>query len=113
MGADISAAPVHDLLFQTERGLKAVVTVSSEYYSATVNENLRAGEFRVVGKVTRVVKGGRSINLTRRTVLGAAGPAMASSMLGNMNAADSLSLDIADPIVSAPAVQVLPMAIFI
>ncbi|MGX5655226.1 DUF6414 family protein [Geodermatophilus nigrescens] len=112
MSDEISKTPVHDLLFQTEEGLKAVVTVSSEYYSEVTNEYLRAGEFRLVGKVTKVLRGEASINLTRRTVVGAAGPEMAESMVDSVNTS-SMSLDVASPIVRAPAVQILPMAVFI
>lgn len=112
MGEDISVAPVHDLLFRTSEGLAAVVTVSSEFSSRTTNEYLRAGGFRVVGKVTRVVNEGDSINLTRRTVLGAAGPAVAQQIVGSVQGTD-VQLDVANPIVEGPAVQILPMAIFI
>ena len=113
MSSDIADAPVHDLLFRTERGLQAVATVASEYYSRTTNEYLRAGDFRVVGKVTKVLQGDNTINLTRRTVMGAAGPALAQTLIQSMGENEDMSLDVANPIVSAPAVQILPMAIFI
>jgi hypothetical protein len=93
--------------------MQAVLTVSSDFYSTATNEYLRAGEFRVVGKVTRVVTGDRTINLTRRTVLGAAGPQTARDMMASLNDNEELQLDVADPIVSAPAIQILPMAIFL
>jgi hypothetical protein len=113
MSSDIADAPVHDLLFRTEYGLQAVATVASEYYSRTTNEYLRAGDFRVVGKVTKVLRGDHTINLTRRTVLGAAGPELAQTVIQSMGEIEGMSLDVANPIVSAPAVQILPMAIFI
>ncbi len=112
MASDLETAPVHDLLFRTSDGLEAVVTVASEFYSATTNENLRAGEFRVVGKVTRVLGDGDSINLTRRTVMGAAGPDMARDTIGNINDGE-IDLAVANPIVMGPALQVLPMSIFV
>jgi hypothetical protein len=112
MASDLETAPVHDLLFRTSDNLEAVVTVASEFYSATTNENLRAGEFRVVGKVTRVLEDGDSINLTRRTVMGAAGPDMARDTIGNINDGD-LDLAVANPIVTGPALQILPMSIFV
>jgi hypothetical protein len=112
MAEDISHAPVHDLLFRTPSGLRAVLTVSSEYYSSEINEYLRAGEFRIIGKVSRVVTGDNSLNLTRRTVLGVANPKTAQDLVANART-DDLQLDVADPIITAPAVQVLPMAIFI
>ena|GEM_PF-6289525 len=112
MANDIAQVPVHDLLLKTEEGLHAVLTVASEYYSAATNESLRAGEFRVVGKVTKVIKGDRIINLTRRTVIGAAGPEMARDMMKAVNNGTT-QMGVADPIVDAPAVQILPMAIFL
>jgi hypothetical protein len=112
MAEDISRVPVHDLLFRMQSGLNAVLTVSSEYYSPETNEYLRAGEFRVVGKVTRIVTGSSTINLTRRTVVGVANPATAQDLVAKAET-EEIKLDVADPIVTAPAVQVLPMAIFI
>lgn len=71
MVEDIRQVPVHDLLFRISSDLQAVLTVSSEYYSQETNEYLRAGEFKVIGKVTKIVRNGDTLNLTRRTVLGA------------------------------------------
>lgn len=112
MAEDLHDVPVHDLLLRTSSGLQAVLTVSSSYYSSQTNEYLRAGEFRVIGKVTRVVSGDNTLNLTRRTVLGAAKPAVAQDLIASTRSGD-LQLDVADPIVAAPAVQILPMAIFL
>jgi hypothetical protein len=112
MADDITQVPVHDILFRTTSGLEAVVTASSEYYSKETSEYLRAGEFRVVGKVTRVITKDDSINLTRRTVLGAANSKVAEDIVSNARSAE-FQLDVADPIVKGPAVQILPMAIFI
>lgn len=113
MTKDIASSPVHDLLFRTEDGLEAVVTAASLYYSATTTEYLRAGEFRVIGKVTKVVKPGDAINLTRRTVLGAAGSDVAKDIIESVQETEAFKLGVASPIVSGPAVQILPMAIFI
>ena len=112
MAEDITKVPVHDLLLRTPTGLQAVLTVSSEYYSAATNEYLRAGKFRIIGKVTKIVNAPDVINLTRRTFLGAADSAMVQELVTNVRSGE-LKLDVADPIVAAPAVQVLPMAIFI
>lgn len=112
MAEDIKGAPVHDLLFRLPSGLQAVLTVSSEYYSPEVNEYLRAGAFRVIGKVTKVIGEGQTINLTRRTLLGVANPSVAQGIVQSADTED-LKLDVSDPIITAPAVQILPMAIFI
>ena len=112
MSEDIKKVPVHDLLLRTDGNLNVVLTVASEYYSEATRESLRAGEFRVVGKVTRLITGDRKINLTRRTVLGAAQPEISQGLIAGMRDGD-FSVDVPDPIVSAPAVQILPMAIFL
>lgn len=112
MAEEIRHVPVHDLLFRVPSGLHAVLTASSEYYSSEINEYLRAGEFRVIGKVTRIVTGDSTINLTRRTVLGVASPEIAKNLVASLETED-MKLEVPDPIVVAPAVQVLPMAIFI
>jgi hypothetical protein len=112
MADDIAKVPVHDLLLRTPAGLQAVLTVSSEYYSSATSEYLRAGNFRVIGKVTKVISDSDTISLTRRTVLGAANSSIIEDLVEKVRTGD-LKLDVADPIVNSPAVQVLPMAIFI
>lgn len=112
MADDITHVPVHDILFRTASGLQAVVTASSEYYSRETSEYLRAGQFRVIGKVTKIISNSDVINLTRRTVLGVASSQVAEELVSNFRS-QQFQLDVANPIVKAPAVQVLPMAIFI
>jgi hypothetical protein len=113
MREDIAKSPVHDVMLETSSGIRAVLTVSSQYYSPTTNEYLRAGGFGVLGKVTRVLSGEETINLTRRTVLGVAGPELSREIVNGMTRGPDFHIESTDPIVSAPAVQVLPMAIFI
>ncbi len=113
MAADMQAAPVHDLLFETSPGLRFIAVTTSEFYTPATSEHLRQGYFRVVGKVTRVLAGTDSINLARRTVIGAGGSAMVEELISSFRDLDSLSLDVADPIVSGPALQLLPMAIYL
>jgi len=105
-------SPIHDLLMQTEDGLQAVLTVCSQYYSDSTNESLRAGEFRVVGKVTKRIAGEQQINLIRRTVLRVMGSDAARGLLAS---AEGAGIDLGDTttVVDAPAVQILPMAIFV
>lgn len=112
MIADSNASPVHDLLVNTETGLNAVVVVSSEYFSAATNEMLRSGTVKVLGKVTWVLSDSDAINLMRRTVIGAAGDAMSKGMLDDFRSALPTT-NIAEPIVKAPALQIIPMAIFV
>ncbi|MBB5130566.1 hypothetical protein HNP84_000254 [Thermocatellispora tengchongensis] len=112
MRQDLDESPVHDVLLETPSNIKAVLTVSSLYFDTTINEYLRAGEFTTLGKVTRVLGEGETINLTRRTVMGVTGSDEARQVILSMNNT-GLNLGASDPIVNAPAVQILPMAIFV
>lgn len=112
MATELRAAPVHDLLFRTAEGVSCVAAVSSEYYTQATAEHLRAGVFNVVGKVTRTLSETQQINLARRTAAGAAG-AVIKNIVDEFRSMEGIALDVADPIVAGPALQVLPMAIFV
>lgn len=131
MVEDTRTSPVHDLLFKSEFGVDAVVAVASEFYAQGAGEQLREGEFRVLGKVTMVLPGedsgdesgsgenseemARKINLTRRTVLGLASPRVAEEMVSAFWKGVGKEASVGDVTlsVSPPAIQILPMAIFI
>lgn len=106
-------SPVHDLLMRTGSGLDAILTVSSQYYSDEINESLRAGTFRAIGKVTRILTGADEINLARRTVLRVMGGEAARELLNSAEQGSELALDDTTTVVDGPAVQILPMAIFV
>ena len=113
MAKDIANSTVHDLLFQTAAGTPVVVTASTEFYGPSTVEYLREGSFRVVGKVTRVISERDEVNLARRTVLGLANPDVAGGLVEAARAMDGVTLDVADAIVTGPAIQLLPLAIYI
>jgi hypothetical protein len=88
------------------------MTLSTEFFAEQTAQYLHAGEFRVVGKVTRVLGEGESINLTRRTAFGLAGPdAARDAIRGFAEEVEYFAVD--DPIVEPPALQVLPLAVFV
>ncbi|MBO9057474.1 hypothetical protein JYQ29_10810 [Curtobacterium flaccumfaciens pv. flaccumfaciens] len=112
MVADIDNVPVHDLLLELDSETQAVVVADSEYFTNATNEILRSGRVKVLGKVTLILSGDETINLTRRTILGAGGPELAAkTVLGVSEAMPGLK--VTTPIVEAPAIQVIPMAIFV
>ncbi|SDH99643.1 hypothetical protein SAMN04488693_1053 [Arthrobacter subterraneus] len=112
MAEDIRSAHVHDLLMRTDEGLSSVLTVSSDFYTSATNEYLKSGDFTVVGKVTRVFTADESINLSRRTVLGAVNAELAQGVIDGFSQMQSEGSP--EPvIVAGPAVQILPMAIFV
>ena len=112
MAGDVRASHVHDLLLETTDGLSAVLTVSSDFYTSATNEYLKSGEFTVIGKVTRALDEDETINLSRRTILGAASPELAQSVVDGFSSMRPEGAA-ASAIVTGPVIQVLPMAIYI
>jgi len=110
---DLAASPVHDTVIKAA-DYQAVLTMSSEFFTDATRAHLRGGEFLAVGKVTRVLSNSADeINLLRRTVLGAMGPEAGSDLLKAVAAEGELKLEVFGPVIRAPAVQVLPLAVFI
>jgi hypothetical protein len=87
--------------------------VSSEFFSDATSAFLRAGIFTAVGKITRVLGNEDKINLLRRTVLAAAGPDFGRDLIENAANAEELKIETFDPIIESPAVQILPLAVYI
>lgn len=108
---EIEASPIQDVVLRTRSGLQVILTVSSEYYNQSVGEWLDSGDFTVLGKVTRVLNPDESINLSRRTVIGSMDDG--GEMVASMGAGLPFVGDSQSAVVSYPAVQVLPMAIYV
>ncbi|MEV7485012.1 hypothetical protein ACIQGA_20105 [[Kitasatospora] papulosa] len=112
MKEELEASPIHDVVLETSAGVKAVLTVASDYYDSAVAERLSSGDFVVLGKVTRILQEGEVIDLSRRTVMGKMGEE-GESFTSSMTSLPGFKLQSGEPVVRFPAVQVLPMAIFV
>lgn len=91
MRQDLDKSSIRDLVLLGEKDLRAVLTLSTEFLTGTAAEYLLGGRFSVVGKLTRVLNEGESINLTRRTALGLGGPALVRGMVNDLRGTESLS----------------------
>ena len=111
MRAELEESPVHDVLLSGLSGIETVMTVSADYFTDATREFLREGEVKVMGKLTRVLPAGEQINLSRRTLFGIAGNSMAEGLEELFRAHPNLGS--AKPLVQGPAIQVLPLAIFV
>jgi len=96
-----------------EEDLRAVLTLSTEFLTGTAAQYLLGGRFSVVGKLTRVLKESENINLTRRTALGLGGPQLVRGLVNDLRGTESVFVEIGDPVVEPPAVQLLPLAVFV
>lgn len=113
MGEELNKSSIRDLVLIGEGGLRAVLTLSTEFLAGTADEYLLGGRFTVIGKLTRVLHEGESINLMRRTALGLGGPELACRLVDDVRETESLFVEIGDPVVEPPGVQLLPLAVFV
>jgi hypothetical protein len=134
MREDLELAGVRDLVMTPDAstGLSVIIVASSEFFSEKTAEYLLDGRFTVLGKVTSVFLDSReTIDLTRRTALGVSGQARAKKVVdqvvkkynlaGRRSPGRSRLAEAGRPVgpmtaegaVQAPAIQVLPLAIFV
>ena len=113
---EILDTKVRDVVLISDEGLKAVLTLATEYIDESAEEYLQESSVRVLAKVTRIVKAGDDpINLTRRTALGLLERNQTTELINDARTAmeEGLHADISDPVVEGPAAQLLPLAIFV
>lgn len=113
MRQDLDRGSIRDLVLQGDEEMRAVLTLSAEFLTSTAAEYLLGGRFSVIGKVTRILGEGDSINLTRRTAIGLGGPELSRGLVTDLRSIDTLFVEIGDPIVEPPAIQLLPLAVFV
>jgi hypothetical protein len=113
MRDDLDSSSIRDLVLIGPENVRAVLTLSTEFLTAGAADRLLGGRFTVIGKVTRVLDSGESINLTRRTALGLGGPDLARQLVTDFTSEQELFVTIGDPVVEAPGVQLLPLAVFV
>jgi hypothetical protein len=97
--------------------LKAVLPVYIDYF---VNNNMNEiidGEYKVLGKVTKVIttESSESINLLRNTSFSLLQTSMISQLTNSFNSGQNLGLQYQEIIteISGPAVQLIPISIFV
>ena len=114
---EVERSPVLDLLMEGSQGVKTVLTVSRELLTPEVEAYLIGGSFNVIGKVSAIIDENNSISLLRRTVFGFGGRKFADDLFGDFNKAmadtGGLNLSLAQTIIDGPAIQVLPLAIYL
>lgn len=113
MRGDLESSSMRDLLLLGPDDIRAVLVLSTEFLTPAAADRLLGGRFTVIGKITRVLIPPESINLTRRTALGMAGPDVAQELVTTFTSDQELFVEIGDPVVEPPAVQLLPLAVFV
>lgn len=113
--ADLDSSPVSDLILKNggEWERCAVLDIPTKILPFAEQERLLCGQVVVIGKVTRVLSPGESINLYRRSVLGYAAQEMIAKMVSGFNDIDGMSVQLEPPMVEYPAIEIVPMAIYV
>ncbi len=117
---ELSNGSIVDLLLrpQTMPTLSVVMALSREFLSDASLLTILGGEFTVLGKVTRKLENSGSINLYQRTVLGQMQPQQIASSTQQLNSTEvapavNPSQVQEAAIIKPPALEVIPLAIFI
>lgn len=95
-------------------GLKAVLSAKLDFFSQGGVSEIIDGDFRVLGKVVRVLKSEGSINLLRKTTFGRFDQRFLDQLSGAFEGVEEAGLSFPKLVteISPPAVQIIPIAIF-
>ena len=95
--------------------IKTVVTTKLDYFTPGGSTDIIDGEFRILGKVIRIVHPDESINLLRKTTFGKFDQKIFSQFSTAFEGAENAGLHFPEFVteIQAPALQVIPIAIFI
>lgn len=100
-----------------DSAVKAVLTTQLEFFGQSDASQIIDGEFRVLGKVVRVVTrgSGKSINLLRKTSFGRLKREVIDKLTDVMAGADEAGLVVPELVteIEGPALQLIPIGIFL
>jgi hypothetical protein len=97
-------------------GYKAVVSLFNEYLRDRSMTELTRGEFRLLGKISRNISSeGEAVDLLRGTAFGGLSDTVVEKMLDGFSeaTAEGLKLPEVETKVRGPALQVIPIAIYV
>lgn len=111
---DLEAAHTQDILFSLNNTAKTnlILTMSQDFGTGRTLDDLLGAELTVLGKVTRVLTGEQRVNLLRRSAMSYMSDNAALELLQGVANSPGSNLQINTTEVTAPSLQILPMAIF-
>lgn len=110
---DLRRSPVTDLLIAGP-GFSAVATLTRSYLEPQSSELMKGSDMVVLGKVSRVVTSqDERIDLLRRSILKYLSPATADKAYSVLRSRKFLNLELAELVVEPPAVQLIPLAVYV
>ena len=67
----------------------------------------------VIGKATRILTDQETINLYRRSVLGIAAQSVSEQIAQSFSSVPEVDINLESPVIRYPAVEIVPMAIYV
>lgn len=109
---ELTTSKIIDVVMRlpTDEAFSVIIALSAEFLPEGALENLLSGHFTVLGKVTRVLMEGDVVNLYQRTSIGALGD---NEVFNGFPQVLNVAQATGSAIINAPAVQVIPLAIFV
>lgn len=110
---DLRRSPVTDLLVAGP-GFSALATLTRSYLEPQSTELMKGSDMAVLGKVSRVVTSqDERIDLLRRSILKYLSPAAADKAYSILRSRKFLNLELVELVVQPPAVQLIPLAVYV
>ncbi len=114
--ADLESSPLSDMVLRQNAKRwrhTAVLDLSTKILPLHEQELLCNGHVTVIGKVTRVLEQDETINLYRRSMLGSATRGILMQLVQSFNATPGISIQPGSGVIAYPAIEVLPIAIYV
>ncbi len=93
--------------------LSVVMALALEFLPEGALDNMLSGDFSVLGKVTRLIKGSDEINLYQRTVFKNLDSESFDEMFDGLRKSPLFKLSDNPSSIQAPALQIMPLAIYV
>ena len=112
---DRKRTPISNVLLRctVPRGTTAVVTLRTENLRDLTLSELHKNSVRVLGKVTRIVGPNEKMSAFENYGMALLSPAALAPMLQTMTHVENVAVELSEVEVSGPALQVLPLMIFV
>ena len=112
---DRKRTPISNVLLRCSapKNVTAVVTLRTENLRDLTLSELHKNSVRVLGKVTRVVDQGESMSSFENYGMALLQPGMLQELLQGLGSSEEVTLDFSEVQVQGPALQVLPLMVFV
>lgn len=115
MQKDMEESKVLDVVMHpmTIPDLTVVIALGVEFMQQGTLDYILSGNFTVLGKVSRVLKEDETINLFQRSAFSFFDSSLVGSAFEGIQKSDGLNLSKQASVVKAPALQIIPLAIYV